>query len=765
MPLFVLDVDPIPGHRALGLRLSDEHGRHLGASQVRLDDHPAPMWEGLFDARGYVRRFEGGLRLEGKAGPATAGDLLARLGVFLGQHVLGGAITGALAAGIGQRTLLVRLPDLSADPLAAALARVPWELAWPSKNGAPEGGPLFRRNVVVRAVPAGTPPSSRQVAVPLGADEALRVLLVYAHAPGSRPLAARLERERIVELFFAEVLPKRRVTVDWLCHGVTRERLRERVQSAGGYHVVHWSGHGRHDALELAGSAASGGARDWLRGAELVELFAAAGGFIPHLVFLSACHSGSALGVKDWARLVAWLRDPGRGDVGEQRAGGAEGAGFSGAALELVKAGVPQVAAMRYEVTDAYARDLAVRFYRGLLGQQKLHAADAALSMARSDLAPAAEAGRDGYEAADMVTPLLFGAEAVRFEPAMKRSPQLDRARPQPQPLLRGGGRDLDAPEGFVGREEELSRLSAVLDAPEGPVAAVVLGQAGIGKSALAAEAIHLWHGRFDAVLAFQAKAGGLDLEELYRQVDARLFVVSPAYRARREANALSAVFLEVGAIPDGRDEILRENLIDVMLGTRVLFVIDHLEENLAAIPGEAGFASADPAWDRLLQALVERLVGSGPRVLVTSRKPVAALASSGGAIAIDLGPLPPAAAALFLETSEPLRALLFGDVGAGASSASQASPAAADGQDLAHRVLQASRGHPLILKRLGDLAKQGGSALSAELDRLTALGAGDLPDLFAGPGTDEERRKEQSYFEEAVAALTLAPGPHLRTP
>jgi len=761
LPLFVLDVDVIPGRRALALRLSDEHGRHLGASQVRLDDHPASVWEGLFDARGYVRRFAGKLKLEGKAEPATPGDLLARLGVFLGQAVLGAAITGALAAGIAQRTLLVRLPDPASDPLAAALARVPWELAWPSKNGAPEGGPLFRRNVVARAVPAGTPPSAGQVAVPLGPDEALRVLLVHAHAPGSRPLAARLERELLAELFFADVLPKRRVTVDWLCHGVTRDRLRERVQSAGGYHIVHWSGHGRHDALDLAGdsSGAGGSGRDSLRGAELVELFAAAGGFIPSLMFLNACHSGSALGVKDWARLSAWLRDAGRGGEGREGAGAGgeaiQAKGFTGTALELVRAGVPQVVAMRFEVTDAFARDLAVRFYRGLLGQQKLHAADAALAMARTELASAAEAAPRGYDAADAVTPLLFGSEALRFEPSPKRSPQLDRARPQPQPLLRGGRRDLDTPAEFVGREEELARISAALDASGGPVAASIHGPVGMGKSALAAEAIHLWHGRFDAVLAFSAKAGPLELEDVYREVDARLFLASPAYRARREANELARVFLEAGSIPDGqaRSDAMRENLLDVMLGTRILLGLDGFEESLGSIAGEAGYSSANPAWDRLFEALLERLSGSGSRLLVTSRRRVAALAGSRGAIEVEVGLLSPAVAALFLETSDPLRGLLFEAPGAAGASSSNAD-GGADGEDFAYRVLRVSRGHPLILRRLGEIAKQGREALAGELDRLSGLGGGDLPDIFAGSGSDEDRRKELCYFEAVLATF-----------
>lgn len=723
MPLFVLDVDSLPEHRAIGLRLSDEHGRHLGASQVRLDDHPAALWEGLFDARGYLRRFAGALRVDGKSEPATAEELLARLGVFLGQHVLGPAILGALAAGMGQRTLFVRLPV--GNLLAAALARVPWELAWPSKNGAPEGGPLLRRNVVVRAAPAGMSPSAGPMVVPLGAEEALRVLLVYAEAPGSRPLGARLERERLLELFFGEVMPKRRVTVEVLSHGVTRERLRERVQSAGGFHVVHWSGHGRFDALELAGASPEGAARDVLSGAGLAELFGEAGGFIPRFVFLSACHSGAVAGDEASEKLMEWLRDPGR--LLEPGEGGASpaiaaGAGYSGTALELVRAGVQQVVGMRHEVSDAFARDLAARFYRGLLGQQKLHAADAALAMARSELAQAA-AGPSGYDPADFVTPLLVGAEPLRFEPAPKRSPQLDRARPQPQPLLRGGG--LDPPKEFVGREEELSRLATALDGQEGPVAALIHGPAGIGKSALAAEAIHVWHGRFDAVLAFQGKSGPLALDDVYKQLHARLSVASPAYRARCEANELAAVFIEPGSIPEGQDreELLRENLLDVMLGTRVLLVLDHFDESLSSLPGEGGFSAADPAWDRLLSALASRLRGSGSRALVTSRRPASALRAldaneAPAAIDIELGPLPPAVAALFLETSEPLRALVFG----GPASAPAGGSPEVDGHELASRVLEMSGGHPLLLKRLSDIARQGRAALAGELDRLSAM-------------------------------------------
>jgi hypothetical protein len=57
-------------------------------------------------------------------------------------------------------------------------------------------------------------------------------------------------------------------------------------------------------------------------------------------------------------------------------------------------------------------------------------------------------------------------------------------------------------------------------------------------------------------------------------------------------------------------------------------------------------------------------------------------------------------------------------------------------------------------LRRLGEIAKQGREALAGELDRLSGLGGGDLPDIFAGSGSDEDRRKELCYFEAVLATF-----------
>ena len=128
------------------------------------------------------------------------------------------------------------------------------------------------------------------------------MLFVFAEARGSRPLAARRERQELLRLFEQEIYPKRRIVADFLTHGVTRERLQAQIQENGGYHIVHWSGHGHLNLLELA---KPGGANDHLSGEELLDLFTNAGGFIPRLFFLSACHSGDILRVQDWNDFLA----------------------------------------------------------------------------------------------------------------------------------------------------------------------------------------------------------------------------------------------------------------------------------------------------------------------------------------------------------------------------------------------------------------------------------------------------------------------------
>ncbi|HEV7517241.1 MAG TPA: CHAT domain-containing protein, partial [Thermoanaerobaculia bacterium] len=737
---FVLDVDTDPAAEGDGvarLRLSDGEGRHLGAHQVVLAAHGPALWQGLFDTRAYVRTYAGSVRFTTQ--PATAEDLLEQIGVFLGERVLGPEITAALRVGIAHRSLLVRQKAAPEDRLAAAFARVPWEIARPAAGAEP----LLRRNLVVRMETPGPSPAS--LPPPPAPGETLRVLLVYAEAPGSRPLAMRLEREQLLELFYDRVMPQRRVRVEALCHGVTRKALREAVHEAKGFHVVHWSGHGHHNLLELVGED---GEPDRLTGGTLVDLLREAGGFLPRLVFLSACLSGTL--VRDRATLEAALRESGPGAPSSRQAEPepagiaplvAEPPGYTGTALALLGAGVPQVVAMRYEVGDDYARDLAGLFYHRLFADSEPADPASALSLARGELF---DQGAPEHAAVDHATPLLFGREAGALPLSSGRSPALSRRRPQPQPLL-PDSRELDRPAELVGRGEALGRLRTCLETGR-PAVALVQGLAGLGKTALVAEAVHLWHRRFDHVLAFQSKPLPLALDDVLRRLDERLTLNSPAYREACEQNPNARVHLPVGLLPgEARWRQMRDNLLEALRNERLLLVLDNFETQLEGVArGDGCYACEDPEWDRLLGHLAEGLPGSGSRLLVTSRHRPAALAAAERALWLPLGPLPMAEAVLFLQGSEALRRLAFGD---------------AAGRELALRLLDVSRGHPLILTRLGALAGER-PALAKALDELEAKGLDRLPDVFTPHLSEKQRKEELAYLEDvAVGAVDLLIG------
>jgi hypothetical protein len=744
MANYELHVDTDANQQVTRFKLSNTTtGQHLASHEVVLPEHSTALWEGVFDTRRYIERYDHAMIFDGQTEPATAEMLLQRLGDFLGEHVLGAAITRELTRR-GQHALVVRLPTTDEDVLAAAFARVPWEIA-----RLPDGTRL--RNIVVRAVTADTDPGPAPVteaAQRMAAGETLRILAVFAEAPGSRPLAMRLEREQLRKLFATQILPHRNVELDILCHGVTRQRLREAIRTRHGYHIVHWSGHGHHNMLELQGEPGN-----CIIGERLVDLFDEAGGFIPQLFVLSACHSGSLLRVKDWQSLQAALERE-TGDAPEEATKAiAESkqlndayqnpSGYTGTALALLKAGVPQVVAMRYAVGDEYARELGCAFYRRLLADPDPLSADDALALARRDVLDDPE--QTAYHVVDHATPLMFGQTGRVLEPQRMRSRQMNRLSPQPQPLLSGGRTDLDPPAVFVGRDEPLSRLGREWLGEGGPAVALIQGLAGLGKTSLAAEAIHLWHERFDYVLAFQARPTALQLDDMCYQLNQKLMLESQRYRDKCNQNTYKRIYLEHDArmfpSPEQRYDRMRQNLIEALHDEAILLVLNNLESNLERVEtaeGSSVYACADPAWDALLAALARQLPETPrSRLLVTARHRPRALADATTTLWLPLGPLPMGEAGLYLRTRPELRRLLFGDD--------------ASGRALVYRLLHISRGHPLILDRFSNLASDP-VALSAVLDRIQSDGWQGLPDLFdEGVRDDAQRERERQYLEEVV--------------
>jgi hypothetical protein len=229
MAEFELQIETDAQQKVARLKLHRADGAHVGSNEIHLPEHSSALWEGLFDTRRYVERYEGAMIFDDQTEPATAEVLLERLGLFLGEKVLGEKIMRALA-GPQRRVLVVRLPTIDEDVLTAAFARVPWEIARLSDGTQPQ-------NLVVRAVTEDTAQGNVEItdaAKAVSEGETLRVLTVFAETTGSRPLAMRREREELRKLFAEKILPHRNVEIDVLCHGVTRKRLMEAICSRRG---------------------------------------------------------------------------------------------------------------------------------------------------------------------------------------------------------------------------------------------------------------------------------------------------------------------------------------------------------------------------------------------------------------------------------------------------------------------------------------------------------------------------------------------------
>lgn len=747
---FDLIIDADTPRRTATLRLLDAHGVQLAFRQTDFTAIPVSRQQGLFDLRTYLQHYVA-------AGHEEAS--VAEIGVCIAEEVLGADIFRLLSAAASPRTLRVQLPGAGAteNHLAAALARVPWELA---RAAAPQPT-LGARNLLVRVVHDTAAPATQPLA--LDREECLRVLCVFAEARGSRPLAARLERQELQRLFVQDIYPQRRVVVDFLTHGVTRQRLQAQILEQRGYHIVHWSGHGHHNLLELA---KPGGAQDLLSGEELLQLFITAGGFLPHLFFLSACHSGDILSVCDWQDFLAVAQGqetskPLTPEADPKDLTLEERPGYTGTAHALLQGGVPSVVAMRYVVGDDYARDLAVEFYRALLAHAQPKTPAEALAIARQALLAPSRPSHARYHAGDHATPVFYGIEVPNLRVPQGRSPGLDtwHARLHQITELSSAGQ-----AHFVGRTWELAGLGAdfigASHSTEGQPVALITGLGGMGKTALAAEVLALWESRFTWILLYQAKPNVLHFDATLRDIHLKLNAELGRYHAHVQARPADAIYREATAEFTGgeRLERLTRNLVRALRDEAILLVLDNFETNLQpqAVPGTSAtprWACQDPAWEHCLRLLAVELVGTASRVLITCRWPLAALEGTPYQ-QVRLRPLPAGEAALYLREHAGLRRLLFADEAAERA--------------LAMRLLHACRFHPLLMDRLARLAT-GGAKLRSQLRQAletleTHHDYARLPALFrTTPGDDTDLAYLQDALATSLTQLIAAASPDAR--
>ncbi|MCY3004354.1 MAG: hypothetical protein NTV29_00070, partial [Planctomycetota bacterium] len=252
--------------------------------------------------------------------------------------------------------------------------------------------------------------------------------------------------------------------------------------------------------------------------------------------------------------------------------------------------------------------------------------------------------------------------------------------------------------------------------------------------------ALALWESKFNWVLLFQAKPNRLEFEKTLWDIHRMLNGELKLYREHVQANPADAIHREATAEFTGPERLQRltRNLLRALKDEPILIVLDNFETNLkAADPATTLSACQDKAWDDCLALLANELVGSPSRILITCRRPLAALAE-GAAHPVQLGPLPGGEAALYLREQPTLSRMVFGGDGAD--------------MELAIRLLSASRFHPLLMDRLAKLAAHAPprTQLLAALETLEKTkDFAKLPALFAVEPGDA---KELAYLDDALA-------------
>ena len=211
---------------------------------------------------------------------------------------------------------------------APALAALPWEYLYDER--AAEYLCLSRSTPVVRYLEL---PQSIQ---PLAVTPPLQVLGMIASPSDLTPLDVALEKQRI-DWATADLQARNLLQWTWL-EGQTARDL-QRDLRRGSWHIFHFIGHGRYDALRAEGQIAladAAGKAHLFGATDLARLLA------DHhelrLVLLNSCEG--AQGNRD--------------DM------------FAGTAATLMRRGLPAVVAMQYAITDRAAIEFAQTFYESL---------------------------------------------------------------------------------------------------------------------------------------------------------------------------------------------------------------------------------------------------------------------------------------------------------------------------------------------------------------------------------------------------------------
>ena len=683
--------------------LTDAAGTLIADHEVRLD---ATCWqhEAFTDLVGYLswnvtpdQRVRDEARITGE------------LGAWIEAQVLG-PVAAALASA-APATVRVALPQ---D--AAWLAFRPLELAHAG------GSPLAAQDVtLVMDTGAGAGAHMGRKA-PMG--DRLRVLGLFSLPAGGKPLNLRRERQALVRLMERIAASGKAADVRVLQYGVTRDRLREILEEAEGWDIIHISGHGAPGELLLETAA---GMPDRVTATELAGLLRLARERVA-LVTLSTCWSASLTAAQQ--RRLLGLPVPAEDiqapHAGRSRSSGAADADSGTLATALAGHLNCAVLAMRYPVDDEFAIALSENLYELLAG--KAQPLPRAVGMALRHLA------RD-YPALLVATPALFGARAIdlRLAAPERTSTRAD-ATGSGDPGMTGFP---PQPSRFVGRGQVMARASAALAARSGIPGVLLHGMPGGGKSACALELAYGHRHAFDRLVWYKAPDEGMDITGALTDFALTLERYVPGSQM---VDVLADDEKLAGFLP---------RLTALLKVNRLLLVIDNAESLLSG-----GGRWRDARWGQVIGALTAHR-GLG-RVIMTSRRVPRGsgrLSPWGGTTAEASGfrveavdALSADEALLLARELSHLQALIHGKIPG-------LEPNVA--QRLASRALTVAQGHPLLLEFADGQA--------AHPERLAALvEAGDqawrklggLPDGFFATG---EVTVSGSDFLHVLAIWTKA--------
>jgi tetratricopeptide (TPR) repeat protein len=585
-----------------------------------------------------------------------------------------------------------------AQEAATALLALPWELL---HNG---DGFLFqgaRPTRVRRRLP-----NRRDRAVPVVAPP-IRVLLITArpeddacayldHRASALPLVAATEE-------LGDVL---RLS---LLHPATYPALEAelaRAQQAGEpYHVVHFDGHGVYDRRVGLGGLCFEDPSDSIkltgRRHQTVytnQLGPLLNNYRIPLVLLEACQSAQAE------------------------------AGSESVASDLLQRGVASVVAMSHSVLVETARRFVAAFYAELARGQRVGQAMLAGQRAlHSDRRRGQRYGIGELKLDDWFVPVLYQE---------KDDPQLFTATPAPQTKEDLGARlraRLGAvpPEpvdtGFVGRSRDLLALERLLRQESW---AVVRGQGGEGKTALAAE-LARW-----LVRSQQLKRAAFVSVELCSHKDAVLDalgrqLVGADYSAAKYENPEQAILPIERALREQPTLLVIDNMESVLLPP-YLDTPDLLSEE-AALELQA------------ILALAERLLRAGEtRLVFTSREALPAPFDANSQ-RWELRQLGKADAVALIE-----RSLAAGEGSTATAAGAGAAALEARREDI-EALADAVQGHARTLALLApELRRRGVAATQAALVELMEQMQRQVAQLPA----DDPRRREQSLFASVELSL-----------